>query len=109
MSPLAGKYETAIDRESAFEILNARAEEAARAAEEAERRDEEAEAMRPSVSSSAARRYTGEGVSRSSSRTRSSRSDSVATAFAKSFARQLGTRSGQALVRGVLGGLFRGR
>jgi hypothetical protein len=33
----------------------------------------------------------------------------VATAFAKSFARQLGTRTGQAVVRGVLGGLFRGR
>jgi hypothetical protein len=33
----------------------------------------------------------------------------VAEAFAKSFARQLGSRSGQALVRGVLGGLFKGR
>ena len=36
-------------------------------------------------------------------------SDSIATTFGKSLARQLGTKSGQALVRGVLGSLFRGR
>jgi septal ring factor EnvC (AmiA/AmiB activator) len=107
MSPLAGKYDTAVDRESAFEVLRARAEEAAREAEEAERAEAEAEEKEREFK--AARRYTGEGVSRSSSRTRSSRSDSVTTTFAKSFARQLGTKSGQALVRGVLGGLFRGR
>jgi hypothetical protein len=89
MSPLAGKYETAVDRESAFEVLRARAEEAAREAEEAERAEAEAEEKEREFK--AARRYTGEGVSRSSSRTRSSRSDSVATTFAKSFARQLGT------------------
>jgi DNA helicase HerA-like ATPase len=43
MSPLAGKYDTAVDRESAFEVLRARAEEAAREAEEAERAEAEAE------------------------------------------------------------------
>ena len=37
------------------------------------------------------------------------RSDSMIEAFGKSFARQLGTKSGQALVRGVLGSLFRGK
>jgi hypothetical protein len=108
MSPLAGKYETAIDRESAFEVLRARAEEAAREAEEAERREAEAEAMQEREFK-AARRYTGEGVSRSTSRKRSSRSDSVATTFAKSFAGSSARNPGQALVRGVMGGLFRGR
>jgi DNA helicase HerA-like ATPase len=107
MSPLVGKYDTAIDRESAFEILRTRAEEAAREAEDAERAEAEAEEKEREFK--AARRYSGEAVGRSSSRTRSSRSDSVATTFAKSFARQLGTRSGQALVRGVMGSLFRGR
>jgi hypothetical protein len=68
MSPLAGKYDTAIDRESAFEVLRARAEEAAREAEEAERAEAEAEEKEREFK--AARRYTGEGVSRSSSRTR---------------------------------------
>ena len=108
MSPLAGKYDTAIDRESAFEVLRARADAAAQKAEAAERAEEEAEAM-AEREFRAARRYTGNRVSRSTSRPRASRSDSVATTFAKSFARQLGTRSGQALVRGVLGGLFKGR
>ena len=40
---------------------------------------------------------------------RSSSTDSIVEAFGKSFARQLGTKSGQALVRGVLGSLFRGK
>jgi hypothetical protein len=57
----------------------------------------------------AARRYTGEARQPVDLAHAVLRSDSVATAFAKSFARQLGTKSGQALVRGVLGGLFRGR
>jgi DNA helicase HerA-like ATPase len=111
MSPLAGKYDTTLDRESAFEILQARAADAAREAQEAERAEAEAEAA-AEREFTAARRYSGTRVSRSTStpaRRSSSRSDSVGTAFAKSFARQLGTQSGRAVVRGILGGLFRGR
>ena len=110
MSPVAGKYDTATDRESAFEILQARAAEAAAEAEAAEAKEEEAETAEREFR--AGRRFTGGGVSRSTSRPvrkRSSRGDSVGTAFAKSFARQMGTQTGRALVRGVLGGLFRGR
>ncbi len=111
MSPVAGKYETVQDRESAFEILSRRAADAAREAEEAEEKEQQAGAQEREFR--AGRRYTGGGVSRSTSkpaRTRSrSRSDSVGTAFAKSFARQMGTQSGRAVVRGILGGLFRGR
>ncbi|MEJ6388693.1 helicase HerA-like domain-containing protein [Gymnodinialimonas ulvae] len=111
-SPLAGKYEAVQDRESAFEILQKRAAEAAREAEAAEDAEEQAETVEREFR--AGRRYTGGGVSRSSSkparkRRSSSRSDSIGTTFAKSFARQLGTRTGRAVVRGVLGGLFRGR
>jgi DNA helicase HerA-like ATPase len=104
LSPLAGKYETPIDRNSAFEILQARAAEAAREAAAAERTEQQAEAP-ADREFRAGRRYSGTRVSRSSS----SRSDSVGEAFAKSFARQLGTQSGRAIVRGVLGGLFRSR
>jgi len=111
-SPVAGKYDTGIDRESAFEILAARAEAAAREAEEAEQAEEAAESA-AEREYQAGRRYSGNRVGRSSSSTptrrRSSRSDSVGTAFAKSFARQIGTQSGRAVVRGILGGLFRGR
>jgi DNA helicase HerA-like ATPase len=121
-SPLAGKYEAQVDRESAFEILQARAEAAAREAEEAEAVEEETESA-AEREYRAGRRYSGNRVGRSSSRvtreapaeeqprrrSTSRRSDSVGTAFAKSFARQLGTQSGRAVVRGILGGLFRGR
>ncbi|WP_420398054.1 helicase HerA-like domain-containing protein [Nioella sp.] len=121
-SPIAGKYEAQVDRESAFEILQARAEAAAREAEEAETVEEETESA-AEREYRAGRRYSGNRVGRSSSRvsrpepeeerprrrSSSRRSDSVGTAFAKSFARQLGTQSGRAVVRGILGGLFRGR
>jgi uncharacterized protein len=107
MSPVAGKYDTPVDRESAHEVLQARAEAAARDAAEAERAEEAAKEEEREFR--AARRYTGSQVGRSSARSRSSRSDSAGEAFVKSFARQLGTRTGQAVVRGVLGGLFRGR
>ncbi len=45
-SPLAGQYDKTVDRESAFEILQKRAEEAARLEEEAERLEEEEEERR---------------------------------------------------------------
>ncbi|MBF9029701.1 DUF853 family protein [Rhodobacterales bacterium HKCCE3408] len=108
-SPVAGKYEAAIDRESAFEILAKKAEDAAREAEEAEAAAQKAEEEEREFK--AARRYSGgRDSSRSDApRKRSSRSDSVGEAFAKSLARQLGTQTGRAVVRGVLGGLFRGR
>jgi DNA helicase HerA-like ATPase len=101
-SPVRGKYDQPLDRESAFEKLRVRAETAAREAAELEERqaEEKREFER-------ARRYDGNGYADDKpKRTSSGRSDSIGTAFAKSFARQLGTRSGQALVRGILGSIF---
>ena len=106
-SGLGAKYDTAIDRDSAHERLRARAERAARDAAEVEDRTEaeEREFAR-------ARRYDGDdragetGARRTSPSRPTGRSDSIGTAFAKSFARQLGTKSGQAIVRGVLGSIF---
>lgn len=108
-SPVVGKYEEVQDRTSAYEILQKRAADAAQQAEESEEKEEQADSAEREFR--AGRRYTGGGVSRSTSKPkrRSSRSDSVGTAFAKSFARQMGTQSGRAMVRGILGGLFRGR
>jgi len=107
-SPVAGVYDTVLDRHSAFEILakrSADAAEKARALEEAEEDSPE-----PVREYNTARRYTGARVSRSTTRVpRSRRGDSIGTAFAKSMARSVGTRTGSALVRGVLGGLFRAR
>jgi hypothetical protein len=105
-SPLAGKYAAAVDRQSAAEALAARAEAAAAEAATAEAAAENAPV--PEREFNAARRYSGTMVGRSTSRP-ARRGDTVAEAFAKTFARQLGTGAGRAVVRGVLGGLFRGR
>jgi DNA helicase HerA-like ATPase len=102
-SPVKGKYDQTLDRDSAFEKLAVRAETALREAAELEERqaEEKREFER-------ARRYDGQGYGEPKAKrsTSGGRSDSIGTAFAKSFARQLGTRSGQALVRGILGSIF---
>ncbi|MDQ1847989.1 DUF853 family protein [Gemmobacter fulvus] len=113
-SPLHGKYEAVIDRDSAFEKLRARAEAAAREAN-APAQPEGGLSLDPQEvrEFNKGRRYDG-GASRAPQpaappKSAPRRSDSVTEAFAKSFARQLGTKSGQAIVRGVLGSLFRKR
>ncbi|MCL4675216.1 MAG: DUF853 domain-containing protein [Pararhodobacter sp.] len=125
-SPMAGKYDHSVDRDSAQEMLARRAEQAVREAERQDRdggsgRDGDDEATERY---SRARRYQPPGSLRNSrdgdddarsrsrssaSRSRSSRSDSVVEAFTKSFARSIGTRAGREITRGVLGTLFRGR
>jgi hypothetical protein len=100
-SPVRGKYDTVLDRGSAWEKLRARAEAAAREAAAAEERAAEAKS-----GFERARRYDGRGYAEDKPKRSSSRSDSVGTVFAKSFARQLGSRSGQAFVRGILGSIF---
>ncbi|MFT4715713.1 MAG: DNA helicase HerA-like ATPase [Paracoccaceae bacterium] len=104
-SPMAGIYDQVVDRDSAYETLTKRADEAANLAAKAEEQEEDQPMMAREYSS--ARRYSGARVSRSTSKR--SRGDSVGQAFSKSFARSLGTRAGSAIVRGVLGGLFKGR
>ncbi len=111
-SPVAGKYEATVDRDSAYERLKARADAAAKEAAEAEAAEAKAaqdakEFQIDPREFKAARRY--DGGRAAAPKTRRSSSDSVGTAFAKSFARQLGTKSGQAIVRGILGSLFKSR
>lgn len=112
-SPMSEKYSTLLDRESAQEILSKRADEAAKASEKAETKS----ASKSDVDDlfdmgnseyKNARRYEPREETKSKPK-RASSSDSIATTFGKSLARQLGTKTGQALVRGVLGSLFRGR
>ena len=92
-SPVAGKYDTAVDRESAYEKLGKRAEERASVAAEAKAAKEEARAERAAP------------------RERESATDRFVKNVASSVGRQLGTtvaRSiGNALIRGILGGLTR--
>jgi len=81
-SPLKGRYDQAIDRESAYELLKARGEKAAQAA------DEEKAAAKPAR--------------------RGREPESVVEAMAKSAARAIGSQIGRQIVRGVLGSLLGG-
>ena len=107
-SPMAAKYDTPVDRKSAFEILQARAEAAAKEAEAAEAEEvvEMQTAMEREFAS--ARRYSGSRVGRSSSRV-TRKKDTFATAMSEAVIKELKGTTGRRIVRGILGGLFRNR
>ncbi len=85
-SVLAPKYSETIDRESAYELLVSRAQQAQAQAEEEQQQEQE---ETPRQRQAPARR-----------------TDSVFEAVLKSTARAMSTQLGKQLVRGVLGGLF---
>ncbi|MDX2036446.1 MAG: helicase HerA-like domain-containing protein [Isosphaeraceae bacterium] len=100
-SEIQGKYETMIDRESAYEILTRDAERAkADDAEErtAEKRRAEFERRRSEQEAEAESRAKAK-----SKGGRSSRTDSVFIAFCKSAARSIASGLGRAISRGILG------
>lgn len=108
-SPMRAKYTQALDRDSAFERLQARAAKAAQEAAAAQAKADQDEASAREFQN--ARRYDGatEKSASRTSRSSSSRSDSIGTTFAKSFARSLGSKAGQQILRGVLGSIFKSR
>ncbi len=87
-SPVGQRYEKTVDRESAYEVLAARAEQAAEEAEQA-----------ASKRSRIAKKPKARGRQR----------QGIGEAFAKSVVRSFGSQVGRRLVRGVLGSLFKGR
>ncbi|WP_245398767.1 helicase HerA-like domain-containing protein [Oceaniglobus trochenteri] len=98
-SPLRGKYETRLDRDSAFEILARRAEQAAKEAEKAE--EEKEREFRN------ARRYD---PNRETPTRRSRKADdSFGEAMAKMVVKELKGTTGRRIVRGIFGTLFKGR
>lgn len=105
-SDLSGKYDQKLDRRSAYEILQARAEAAAREAEKLEAREEEMEAAQREYT--AARRYSGSRVGRSTSR-RTRETESFGEAMAKVVVKELKGTTGRRIVRGILGGIFKAR
>ena len=90
-SPINGKYDEAVDRESAFERLSVRAEQKAKQAEEAAKAKQ------------VEKKRTLEKPKR-----RGRSRQGIGETFVKSVVRSLGSRAGRALVRGVLGSLFKG-
>ncbi len=119
VSPVAELYDEDFDRESAYEILAARAKKASEQAEVAERQAQQ-QAQQPKTADSAAGRWTlpGFGTERdeqpSSSapaprerRTSGYQRETVVEAAMKSVARTVASQVGRALVRGILGSLRR--
>ncbi len=110
-SALAGKYEAQVDRQSAYEILRARADAAAQAAAQAEQAEIDAEESQSAAQRefNAARRYSGSRVSRSTARQTRSQPAGIGEALTRAVVKELSGTTGRRLVRGILGGLFRGR
>lgn len=107
LSPLGLKYGQSIDRDSAHEML---ARRAAEAASEAERSRAVADLFTiPAGRAGRGRRYQPGAQIGSRGPASARRSDTLVEAFGKSMARQIGTKTGQAIARGILGTLFRGR
>ena len=103
---MKAKYDTLKDRESAFEILQSRADAAAQAAAEAEAQEETQSVAEREFAT--ARRYSGSRVGRSSSRV-TRQKDTFATAMTEAVIKELKGTTGRRIVRGILGGLFKNR
>jgi hypothetical protein len=112
LSPAAGKYDETVDRESAEEILHARGEEAAAAAKaaKAEAAEAKAEAERAKI----AAREQAAAAKEQARLARERRANpplaqELAGQVGRAVQRQVVNRVAGSLVRGLLGGLFRGR
>ena len=81
-SPVKGRYEQSVDRESAYELLKQKAEQRAQLAEQEEKRP--------------GRKSTGRGRAR----------QTVGEAMLKSAARSIGSQLGRQIIRGILGSLL---
>ena len=100
-SPIGSKYSETVDRESAHEMLRGRAEQAAAAAaaEKARREEEKAAIQRDRQASREERERRREGGF----------AEDITRQLGRSVQRQVVNRVAGQLVRGLLGGLFRGR
>jgi len=104
-SLVAGAYDKAIDRESAHEILKARAEQAAQAAAaQAQAEQQTKAATQPAASGGGLGGVLGDILGG-----RGGRREGAVEAMAKSAARSIGSQVGRSIIRGVLGSIFGGR
>lgn len=92
-SPFRGRYDKAVDRESAYEMLVKRAEKNAALAEQ--------------VAIEEAARKEAERAEKASKRGSRSRRQTPTEAFVSSAARAIGSQLGRRVIRGVLGSLFK--
>ncbi|MCC6720202.1 MAG: DUF853 domain-containing protein [Acetobacteraceae bacterium] len=120
-SPLAGRYEAALDRESAYELLNDRAQGIAEATPQPARVDAGNPWGAAAVAPEPPRRAAYDPPARARRAPEpaapadplmamllgSGRREGVGEAFAKSIARSLGGQVGRSVVRGLLGSILR--
>ena len=98
-SPVAGLYDSVVDRDSAFEVLARRTQDKQQAEERQRLEDERLRQQRT---------YEPDRPTRSAPARRSNR-QTPAEAAMNSLARTVANQLGHALVRGILGGLKRGK
>jgi DNA helicase HerA-like ATPase len=104
-SLVAGVYERSVDRESAHEILKARAEQSAQAAAaQVDAEKQPKAAAQPATAGGGLGGVLGDILGG-----RGGRREGAAEALAKSAARAIGSQVGRSLIRGVLGSLFGGK
>jgi DNA helicase HerA-like ATPase len=91
-SPFRGRYDTVVDRESAYELLKKRAAELQVRQDAEMRRKAEQQAQQTQAKLTTGRK-----------------SQSIGDAFMKSTARSIGSYVGRQIIRGVLGSIFGGK
>jgi uncharacterized protein len=104
-SPLRGKYDAAIDTESAYEMLAKRKEMAAQPAQEAA----SSGGLGGLLESILGGGQSGQASGKGKGRQRASVTETVVRTAATSVARTVGTQIGRAILRGVLGSMTKGR
>ena len=103
LSPVAGQYDQTVDRESAYEILQKKAQDAAKAAEQEETANEGGSGWTlPDFGGSSSRK-----VPQKTSRRSGYQRQTVTETAIKSVVRTIGSTLGRELVRGILGSLRR--
>ena len=109
-SIVAGVYEQAVDRDSAYELLQqkvAQRQQDAQAAKIAEQQDKQAEALAKQQAREQERfAKEQQKAAEKAQRDREKLTQDIVGTFAKSAARRLGGSTGQKIVRGLLGSLF---
>jgi len=104
-SLVAGAYDKTVDRESAYENLKARAEQAAQvAAAQAQAKQQAKAATQPGASGGGLGGVLGDILGG-----RGGRREGAVEAMTKSAARSIGSQVGRSFIRGVLGSLFGGK
>ena len=105
-SPLAGRYDAAVDRESAYEVLKVRAEEAAAVSAAAAEEAAQAKAALQQARLEAAQARATAAAERAARASRG-RGDELLDAASKSAMRSMGTQVGRTIIRGILGAVLK--